>query len=67
MPEGHWLLATTRSFLGESLIYLGEAERGKTMMLENYEILKEKLGKHHEQTRQAFERIQNFSNKGLHK
>ena len=62
LPEGHWLLATTRSFLGESLIYLGETEIGKQMMLENYEALKEKLGEHHEQTRQSFERLENTKN-----
>ncbi len=60
LPEGHWLLATTRSFLGESLVYLGESERGKQMMLENYKILKEKLGASHNQTQQAFERMENF-------
>ena len=60
LPEGHWLLATTRSFLGESLIYLGEAERGRQMMRENYEIIKEKLGANHEQTRQAFERMESL-------
>lgn len=57
LPENHWLLATTRSFLGESLIYLGETEIGKKMMIENYEILKEKLGAEHEQTRQAYQRF----------
>ena len=56
LPEGHWLLATTRSFLGESLIYLGEPETGKQMMLENYKNLQEKLGSNHEQTRIAKER-----------
>lgn len=60
LPEGHWLLATTRSFLGESMIHLGKAESGKRMMRENYEILKEKLGANHNQTQQAFERLQKF-------
>ena len=63
LPEDHWLLATTRSFLGESQIYLGEAERGKQMMLEGVEILKEKLGADHEQTRQAFERLEKVKSK----
>ena len=63
LPADHWLLATTRSFLGESLIYLGEAERGKQMMRENYEILKEKLGANHNQTRQAFERMEKVKSK----
>ena len=58
LPEGHWLLATTRSFLGESMISLGEAEKGIGMMRENYEILKEKLGANHNQTLQAFERLE---------
>ncbi len=62
LPEGHWLLATTRSFLGESLIYLGEAEKGISMMIENYAHLKEKLGANHNQTKQAFERLERFYN-----
>ena len=60
LPEGHWLLATTRSFLGECLTYLGETETGKRLLTENYQILKEKLGEHHEQTLQAFERLDKF-------
>ena len=62
LPEGHWLLATTKSFLGESLIYIGETAKGRRMMQENYEVLKEKLGMEHEQTRNALERITKFRN-----
>lgn len=60
LPEDHWLIASTCSFLGECLIYLGETEKGKQMMIESSRIIKEKLGTNHEQTRQAFERLQKF-------
>jgi serine/threonine-protein kinase len=63
LPEGHWLLATVRSFLGETLAYLGETATGKRLLIENYEILKEKLGKNHEQTLQALERLEKINNR----
>ncbi|HVE57283.1 MAG TPA: serine/threonine-protein kinase [Pyrinomonadaceae bacterium] len=63
LPEGHWLLATVRSFLGETLAYLGETATGKRLLSENYEILKEKLGKDHEQTLQALERLEKINNR----
>lgn len=66
LPAGHWLLATTNSLLGECLTNLGETGTGEKMMLENYEIIKEKLGTNHEQTRQALDRIREFQKKYRH-
>ncbi len=60
LPEGHWHLAAANSLFGECLMYLGETMRGEKMMLENYQILKEKLGAEHEQTRQAEKRVLKF-------
>ena len=63
LPAGHWQLATTSSFLGECLANLGEVATGEKMLLENYEIIKEKLGGNHQQTRQALERLHDFQRK----
>ena len=57
LPRGHWLLATTSTFLGECLVYSGETERGFTMMSENCNALVQKLGRGHEQTGLALERL----------
>ena len=58
LPEGHWLLATTLTFLGECLVYLGKTERGLNLMTHNCDLLEAKLGSGHEQTRLACERIE---------
>ncbi|HEY0458662.1 MAG TPA: serine/threonine-protein kinase [Pyrinomonadaceae bacterium] len=63
LPAGHWQLATTGSFLGECLANLGEIVAGERMMLENYEIIREKLGANHRQTLQALERLREFQSK----
>lgn len=60
LPEDHWMIAMPNVFLGECLIYLGEVEIGKRLLLKNYEILKEKLGEHHELTQTAREKIAKF-------
>lgn len=57
LPEDHWLLATTKSFLGECLVTLGDAVHGKQMMAEGYQMLERRLGKHHDQTVQALDRL----------
>jgi serine/threonine protein kinase len=63
LPAGHWQLATTSSFLGECLANLGDAATGERMMFENYEIIREKLGENHEQTRQALGRLRELRRK----
>jgi serine/threonine-protein kinase len=56
----HWLLATANSFYGECLMLLGETARGKTLLFESYDVLSEKFGADHVQTRGALERIEKF-------
>ena len=58
LPEGHWLIATTLTFLGECLVYQGETERGTNLMTHNCELLEDRLGSGHEQTRLACERVE---------
>lgn len=58
LSPGHWLLASTYSFIGECLIYLGETEAGSKLLFSNYETLKDKIGAGHEQTRLAKARIE---------
>ncbi|MEO8574715.1 MAG: tetratricopeptide repeat protein [Pyrinomonadaceae bacterium] len=60
LPEDHWLLATTFTFLGECLVYLGEIERGAGMVADNCELLERGLGRAHEQTRLGWERLTNL-------
>jgi len=57
LPEGHWLLATTQTFLGECLFCLGATELGLNLMTGNCELLEARLGRNHEQTRLACERL----------
>lgn len=59
MPSGHWLLATTLTFLGECFVYLGATEHGLSMIAENCDVLVHKLGGGHEQTRLALQRLEN--------
>ncbi|MBS1793470.1 MAG: serine/threonine protein kinase [Acidobacteria bacterium] len=56
LNANHWLLATANSFYGECLLLLGETERGKRLLRESCEVLLEKLGPAHDQTRAAAER-----------
>ena len=58
LPPGHWLLATTLTFLGECLVHCGETERGLAMMSENCDLLVQRLGRGHEQTRLAVDRLE---------
>ena len=58
LPQGHWLIATTMTFIGECLVYLGERERGIAIIGENCEHLVQKLGRAHEQTRLACDRLE---------
>jgi eukaryotic-like serine/threonine-protein kinase len=58
LPEGHWLLATTLTFLGECLVYLGETEHGVDLMTQNCDLLEDRLGSAHEQTRLAYQRVE---------
>ena len=58
LPPGHWLLATTMTFIGECLVYLGDRERGIEIIGENCEHLVRKLGRAHEQTRLACDRLE---------
>jgi eukaryotic-like serine/threonine-protein kinase len=58
LPAGHWLLATTMTFIGECLVYLGDTERGTEIIGENCEHLVQKLGRAHEQTRLACDRLE---------
>ncbi len=60
LSENHWLLATANSFYGECLMLLGESERGKQLLFESYDVLLEKFGADHVQTRGALERIEKF-------
>lgn len=60
LPEDHYLLATTSIFLGECLLKLNEKEKGKRLLFESYENLKEKLGEDHEQTNIALTKIKEF-------
>ncbi|HKP70742.1 MAG TPA: serine/threonine-protein kinase, partial [Pyrinomonadaceae bacterium] len=58
MPAGHWLIATTMTFIGECLVYLGDRQRGIEIIGENCEHLVQKLGRAHEQTRLACDRLE---------
>lgn len=58
LPASHWLLATTMTFLGECFVHLGQRERGLRLMRQNCELLESKLGRGHEQTRLACERLE---------
>jgi hypothetical protein len=60
LSGNHWLLATANSFYGECLMLLGEPARGKPLLFESYDVLLEKFGAAHVQTRGALERIEKF-------
>lgn len=60
LPDAHWMIALPSVFLGECLMNLGEPETGEKLLLENYEILKNKLGESHELTQTAREKITPF-------
>ena len=60
LSGNHWLLATANSFYGECLMLLGEPARGKSLLFESYDVLSEKFGGGHVQTRGALERIEKF-------
>jgi serine/threonine protein kinase len=60
LSENHWLLSTANSFYGECLILLGEPEQGKRLLFESYDVLLEKLGGEHDQTRGARQRLERF-------
>ncbi len=60
LSENHWLLSTANSFYGECLMLLGEPVRGKKLLFESYDVLLEKLGAQHVQTRGALERLEKF-------
>jgi serine/threonine protein kinase/tetratricopeptide (TPR) repeat protein len=60
LSENHWLLATANSFYGECLTRLGETETGKRLLFDSHQVLLEKFGAAHDQTRAALERLENF-------
>lgn len=60
LPDDHWMIALPSVFLGECLIHLGETDDGEKLLLENYEILKNKLGESHELTQTARKRTRFF-------
>jgi eukaryotic-like serine/threonine-protein kinase len=60
LSENHWLLATANSFYGECLLLTGEYEKGRRLLFESCDVLLEKLGADHAQTRGARERLEKF-------
>jgi serine/threonine-protein kinase len=60
LPHDHWLVATTRSFLGQCLVRLGHSAVGEDLLRDSHHQLVDKLGRNHEQTRQAEERLRNI-------
>ena len=59
LPADHWLIAATKSLLGECHVYMGNTADGQRLLWENYELLRERLGPEHERTVLAKERIEN--------
>jgi serine/threonine-protein kinase len=60
LSADHWILDTSKSILGECLAQIGNYAGAETFLFQSYKNLKEKLGKDHEQTKNAFLRIKNF-------
>lgn len=60
LPADHWMLDTSRSILGECLHKLGENDEARIYLYQSHENLRNKLGEHHEQTKNAEKRIEKF-------
>jgi len=66
LGEGHWLVASCASQLGEALIDAGRHEEGKTLLRESHDILHSQLGPEHDITRAARARLERAVGPEIH-
>ncbi len=63
LSQDHWLPDTSKSILGECLAQIGKIEETKTLLVQAYNNLLEKLGSDYEQTQNARARIEKLNKK----
>lgn len=61
LPPEHWLIATAEGYLAESLWQTGRFDEAAYLLKKSCETLFDKLGAHHEHTKQAQKRLKEFN------